>query len=101
MDWNAIISFVRPELFGLIVFLYCFGLFLKKVPAFKAEWLIPIILLGVSLFITIIYMGVVVEGKFTPVVIVTAVIQSVIIAAIAVFGNEIIKQLTQKKILDK
>jgi 4-hydroxybenzoate polyprenyltransferase len=101
MDWNAIISFIKPELFVLIVFLYCLGLFLKKIPSFKAEWLIPIILLGVSLFITIIYTGVVVEGKFTPVVIVTAIIQSVIIAAIAVFGNEIIKQLTQKRKLDK
>ncbi|GKX27798.1 hypothetical protein SH1V18_02780 [Vallitalea longa] len=100
MDWNSIISFIRPELFVLIIFLYCLGLFLKKIPAFTAEWLIPIILLGVSLFITIIYMGVVIEGKFTPVVIVTAVIQSVIIAAIAVFGNEIIKQLTQKRKMD-
>lgn len=101
MDWNTIISFIRPELSVLIIFLYCLGLFLKKVPAFTAEWLIPIILLGVSLFITIIYMGVVVEGKFTPVVIVTAVIQSVIIAAIAVFGNEIIKQLTNKRKLNE
>jgi len=101
MDWNAIISFIRPELFVLIIFLYCLGLFLKKIPVFTAEWLIPIILLGVSLFITIIYMGVVVEGKFIPEVIVTAVIQSVIIAAIAVFGNEMIKQLTNKRKLDR
>ncbi len=101
MDWTAIISFIKPELFILIIFLYCLGLFLKKVPAFTAEWLIPIILLGVSLFITVIYMGIVIEGKFTAVVIVTAIVQSVIIAAVAVFGNEIIKQLTQKRKLDK
>jgi dolichyl-phosphate-mannose--protein O-mannosyl transferase len=101
MDWNEIINFIQPQLFILVVFLYCLGLFLKKVPAFTAEWLIPIILLGVSLFITIIYMGVVIEGKFTAIVIVTAVIQSVIIAAVSVFGNEIIKQLTNKRKLDK
>ncbi|WP_273327863.1 phage holin family protein [Vallitalea guaymasensis] len=101
MDWTAILSFIQPKLFILIIFLYCLGLFLKKIPIFKAEWLIPIILLGVSLFITVIYLGIVIEGKFTAVVIVTAIIQSVIIAAIAVFGNEIIKQLTKKRKLDK
>lgn len=101
MDWNSIVSFIKPELFVLIIFLYCLGLFLKKIPSFQTDWLIPIILLGVSLFITIIYMGIVVEGKFTGVVIVTAVIQSVIIAAIAVFGNEMIKQLTQRRKLNK
>lgn len=100
MDMSNVIEFIRPELFILVIFLWCLGLFLKKAPWFAAEWSIPFILLGVSLIITIVYMAIVVELGFTPVVMVTGIIQSVLIAAVAVFGNEIIKQTITKRIED-
>jgi hypothetical protein len=97
MDWNVIIEFIRPELFLLIVFLWCIGLFFKKAPWFYADWMIPFILLGISIIMTIVYMAVVVGEGFTAVVIVTGIIQAVLIAAVAVFGNELIKQITVKR----
>lgn len=98
---NTILQFIRPELSILIIFLYCLGLFLKKTPAFKKEWMIPFILLIVSVISTIAYTAVVLGDGFTPPVIVAAIIQSVIIAAVTVFFNELIKQVTLKKSLDE
>lgn len=97
MDWEMVISFIKPELFIVIVFLWCLGLFLKKAPWFKAEWTIPFVLLGISLIITVVYMAVVSEQGFNPVVIVTGIIQAVIIAAVSVFGNELVKQVFVKR----
>jgi hypothetical protein len=97
MDWTKIIEFIRPELFILIVFLWCLGLFFKKAPWFKADWAIPFLLLAISIAITITYMAVVNGEGFTAVVFVTGLIQAVIIAAVAVFGNELIKQITVKR----
>jgi len=97
MDWNVIIEFIRPELFLLVAFLWCIGLFLKKAPWFTADWMIPFVLLGISIVITIVYMAIVAGQGFTAVVIVTGIIQAVLIAALAVFGNELIKQATVKR----
>lgn len=97
MDMSNIVEFIRPELFILVVFLWCLGLFLKKAPWFSAEWMIPFILLGVSFVVTIVYMAIVVGAGFNAVVVVTGIIQAVLIAAVAVFGNEIIKQLLVKR----
>jgi len=101
MDWGQIIAFIRPELFILIIFLWCLGLFLKKAPWFTAEWMIPFILLAVSLIITIAYTAIVINEGFTAVVFVTGIIQGVIIAAVTVFGNEMIKQATVKRLQEK
>ncbi len=100
MDWSLILSFMKPELGILVVFIWCLGLFLKRLPAFKAEWIIPMILLVVSIIVTVLYIGLVIEGGFTPTNIVSAVIQGVIIASLAVFGNEIIKQISVKRLDD-
>lgn len=101
MDWSMILQFIRPELLILVVFLWCLGLFLKKAPWFKAEWMIPFILLGASLIVTIVYMAVVINLGFSAEVIVTGIIEAVIIAALTVFGNEAMKQITVKRAKDK
>ncbi len=59
------------------------------------------ILFIVSLISTIAYTAIVLGEGFTPPVIVAAVIQSVIIAAVAVYFNELIEQVTLKKALDE
>ncbi len=100
MDWNLVMSFVRVELVLLVIFLYCLGLFLKKVPAFRQEWLIPIILLGVSVVTTVVYSAFVLGDGFTPTSVISSIIQGVIIASLAVFGNEIFKQAKIKRVDD-
>lgn len=95
--YEEILSFIRPELFILVVFLYALGLFLKKAPWFKQDWEIPFILLGVSLVMTIVYMAIVIGSGFTAVTFVTGIVQAVLIVAVAVFGNEAIKQIMTKR----
>ncbi|MGV8153441.1 MAG: phage holin family protein [Alkaliphilus sp.] len=100
MDWNVIIEFIQPELFVLVVFLWVIGLFLKKAPSFKAEWAIPFILLLVSALITIPYIAIVGEKGFGADIIIVGIIQAVLIAGTAVFGNELIKQSSKKRMRD-
>ena len=100
MDLGIVIEFIRPELLIITVFLWCLGLFFKKAPFFKAEWLIPFVLLGISIVTTIIYIAIVCGEGFAPTVIVTGFIQGVVIAALSVFGNEVLKQVTSKRYED-
>lgn len=92
-----ILQFIRPELFIIIIFLYCIGLFLKLWQGFKQEWMIPYILLAVSFVITLAYVGIVLGEGFAPPVIIAVIIQAVLIAAVTVFGNELIKQVLVKR----
>ena len=101
MNMELILKFVRPELFILVVFLWCLGLFLKKAPWFRAEWAIPFILLGVSVIFTIVYIAIVLGEGFLPEVIIMGIIQATIIAALAVFGNELLKQGFVKRVEDR
>jgi ABC-type Na+ efflux pump permease subunit len=101
MDWNTVVGLIKPELFVLIVFLWCIGLFLKKSPWFTAEWVIPFILLVVSVIMTIAYLAVIVGEGFTAKVTLTGLIQGVLIASVSVFGNELLKQLFVKRLQDK
>jgi hypothetical protein len=52
------------------------------------------------MIITILYIAIVIGEGFTGPVIIAAIIQGVIIAALAVFGNESIKQYFVKRPLD-
>jgi len=101
MNWETVLSFVRPELLILIVFLWALGLFLKKAPWFRNEWAIPFISLGIGVVFAILYIAVVIGEGFTASVIISAIIQGTIIAALAVFGYEGLKQLLYKRPVDK
>lgn len=92
-----ILAFIRPELFILVVFLYCIGLFLKLWNGFQKNWMIPYILLIISFLITLAYIGILNGKGFSGPVIVAAIIESVLIAAVTVFGNELIKQVTVRQ----
>jgi hypothetical protein len=89
---EGILKFIQPELFILIVFLYCVGLFLKKWDGFTKDWMIPYILLGVSFLITLAYVSIYLGEGFSPSVVIAVIIQSVLIAAVTVFGHELLKQ---------
>lgn len=101
MDFSTVLQFVRPELSILIVFIWSLGLFLKKAPWFTGEWKIPFILLAVAEVFAVLYIAIVIGDGFTGPVIISAIIQGVIIAALAVFGNEAIKQTFVKRLEDK
>jgi uncharacterized membrane protein len=92
MDWNELIS---PELVFLVAFVYVVGVFLKKLPAFRAEWCIPLVLWGLGIVSAILVLAIQLGQSFSPATILTGVVQGTFIAALAVFGNQVFKQITQ------
>lgn len=94
---EQILSFIQPELFILVFFLYSIGLFLKLYEGFNRTWMIPYILLTISFFITLAYVSILMDAGFSPPVLVAVIIQSVLIAAVTVFGHELIKQALHRK----
>lgn len=89
-------EFIRPELFILVVFLYAVGLFVRNGKWADKSWLIPYILLVISFAITLAYVGIFLGEGFSPPVLVAVVIQAVLIAAVTVYGNELIEQLKDR-----
>lgn len=100
MDYEIISQFIKPELFVLVVVLWCLGLFLKKMPWFKVDWAIPLILLVVGVILTILYIAIILAEGFTQITILAGIIQGILVAAVAVFFNETIKQVFVKRLED-
>lgn len=87
-------NYIAPELLVLIPALYGLGAILKHTNKIKDNF-IPVILTGISLVLTCLYvLGT--EGV-TPVSIFTALVQGIICAAVSVYGDQMIKQLTKAK----
>lgn len=95
MDWNIIQGFIKPELLILIAVCYCLGLFIKQAPNIK-DWLIPFILLGFTIVMSILYLCLIVEKQFSAAIILNGFIYGILCAAVAVFGNQITKQIKKK-----
>ena len=90
-----LIKLIPVELLIIAVCVYCIGMFLKssgRVP----NWLIPIVLLIISILITIAYLAISMEQGFTAKGIVDGVIYGVLIAALAVYCNQVLKQVTNR-----
>ncbi len=100
MDMSIITDFIRPELLILGVVLYALGAFLKLLPAFKREWAIPFILLGVSVVLCPVYMLVILHLQPVGEVVLSGAIQGVLLAALCVFANQMIKQAVNKRVVD-
>lgn len=99
MSMEQVFEFVRPELLVVVVVCYCLGLFLKGVPKIK-DWVIPFVLLVSSVIMCVLYMGLVIEKQWTPEIIFVSLMQGILCAAMTVFGNEILKQVTYKRYRD-
>ena len=84
------IKYISPELAVLIPALYALGAILKNTKKIKDNY-IPLILTGVSLVLTCLY--VVGTQGISAVSIFTAIVQGLICVAVAVYGNQLIKQL--------
>ena len=100
MNNEILLQFIRPELMILVAALYCLGLFLKKMPWFTAEWAIPLILLVIGIALTILYLAIILAEGFTQFTILMGLIQGILVAAVAVFFNETVKQVFVKRIED-
>lgn len=88
--WNQLI---KLELLVLMPFLYGLGVLIKNTPNIK-DWLIPYILLGISIVITVVYIAFVIGEGFNGKTIVMAIIQGTFLALATVGGNELYKQAT-------
>ena len=75
-------EYIQPEVYILIPALYIIGLFAKKVPKIP-DWIIPFVLLAFGLIGAISIIGFTIYG----------IIQGVFVAGVAVFANQIWKQI--------
>lgn len=93
---NDLLQYVDVSLLVLVAVIYGLGMFLKTLPSVN-DWLIPFILLGASIVLTIAYTGFILELGINGKVIVNGIIQGILVASVAVFGNQIIKQFGKKE----
>jgi hypothetical protein len=93
---NDLLQYVDVSLLVLVAVIYGLGMFLKTLPSVN-DWLIPFILLGASIVLTIAYTGFILELGINGKVVVNGIIQGILVASVAVFGNQIIKQFGKKE----
>lgn len=89
---NDLLQYIDVSLIFMVAVVYCIGMFLKNSKLIKDN-LIPIILLGVSVTLTIAYMAFNQSQGINASVIINGLIQGVLVASVAVYGNQIIKQI--------
>ncbi len=80
----------------VVAFLYAAGMFLKAMPWFNQEWAIPAILWVLGISIVFVYLAFVLAEPLSAATAVLAVIHGTFAAALAVFGNQLIKQWDNK-----
>ena len=93
MNWK---DFIQPELLALMPFLYGAGVLIRNTPKIK-NWLIPYILWGISIVITIIYFVLQTGKNFNGTTFVAALGQATLLALATVGGNECIKQVMVRR----
>ena len=89
-----IIEFIKPELLVLVPVLYIMGTFLKKAQTF-ADNHIPLALTAVGIVLAALWVvGTVPTGTAREIVLAvfTALVQGVICAGLAVYGDQMVKQ---------
>ena len=91
-----VLELIQADLVILIVVIYVLGMFLKKIPN-MVDWAIPLVLLVVAIVLTIVYKGIALEEGITAVTTVEGFVYGVLVAGVAVFTNQIIKQTTRKE----
>lgn len=85
MDIN-LLDYIKEQAFILIPVLYVLGLMLKSNKKIQ-DWIIPWILTICSILGAILLMGLNIN----------AVIQGILCVGVAVYGNQLVKQTTQKR----
>lgn len=95
MDYELALQYLQPELMVLVAFLVSAGALLKHLPKIP-DWTIPIILWAVGLIYTVLWFGIVDGFGFTAVVFVNGTVQGTLVTALAVFGNQLYKQIKNR-----
>lgn len=90
-----ILTSIKPALFVLLPVLYMIAEIIKKTPI--KHWLIPFILWGTSIVLTIIYLFTV---KVSADNVFVGIIQGTFLAMMTVGGNQFYKQATIKRFFD-
>lgn len=94
---TLLLEFIDPTLIIIAVVLACIGLFLKLTPLVKSNWIIPFALWGLGIVFVILWYGVV-DGKgFALIIFVQGILQGTMVAALPVFGHQLVKQYRDKK----
>jgi len=91
MDYT---NYISPELLVLVPVLYVLGEWIKGIDKIKNNY-IPFILTTIGIALSALYL-VCTEG-ISGTCIFTAIVQGVLVAAVAVYGNQIVKQTTSKE----
>ncbi len=91
MNVNDLMTYIEPSLLVLVPFCWVVGRFLKD--SRISNNIIPFILWGVSIVFSILYLTIVVKDvpSFRDIIIGT--VQGTFIAALAVFGNQLMQQI--------
>lgn len=100
MEIKMALNFISPDLLIIVFLLYCIGLFLKQIESIP-DYIIPLTLLVFGVAFGVLYSGFVLNLGFSTSAIVVAIVQGVICASVAVFGNQILKQMLEKSYYDK
>ena len=95
MQTEQILNFISPGLIILVAVVYCLGVFLKS-SQMKDKY-IPISLLVISILLTIAYTACIDGMGINSTVIVNGFVQGILIASVAVYGNQIIKQVRKEE----
>ena len=90
METEQILNFISPGLIILVAVVYCLGIFLKS-SQIKDKY-IPVTLLVASISLTIAYMACIEGMGINSTVIVNGFVQGILIASVAVYGNQLLKQ---------
>lgn len=93
MDIEALKELVKPELAILIPVMWAIGYAIKNTQKIDDKY-IPIILGVVSILLTALGLLATVESDFITLLF-AAITQGIIIAAVAVYGNQIVKQMSK------
>lgn len=95
MDINLIAQFIEPEILIIAVSCYSIGMFLKS--SKMKDWLIPIVILIFGVISSIGYLAYVLGNGLSIKIIINGFIQGLLSAALAVYGNQVIKQTVEGK----
>ncbi|MNC10277.1 hypothetical protein D3C75_579160 [compost metagenome] len=85
MEWNAVANFIKPELLVVVAVCWVVGYILKQTPRVP-DWTIIYAVTVVAVVLVSLTMG------FTP----ESILQGVLCGAVAVYGNQLVKQTTKK-----
>lgn len=89
-------EYIKADFIIVAVALYALGMFLKDAPGIK-DWVIPFVLLGTGIVFTVLTLAIILEQGFTAKVILEGVLQGILCAALAVFSNQMIKQVQKRE----